>query len=299
MAASQDKGYFGEQGQGFLLGASGYFFVEGPSGSGGHAANAKGFDGIGYNPKADSLIIYDNKSYARSGNVAGASAIDPARNLAKNLDDAVARLTNARDIPYRIRIIDLLRQTRAAVTPQGIAPPSNVRIAVTNYGGNSTGVSAPLAGKGIVFQGSQGVPEAGTATRVTPSAIVGMARTAPVTVPTNQRAARVGALAAAVQYASGWLNDFAVRHAIERAIEQKAADIGEIFARGEGCLLIVTTTVSKLSGGKTFGSLFVQGGATRDLAVSYWERTPRYLQGYPDTIAVETSYMWLPRPATP
>jgi len=43
----------------------------------------------------------------------------------------------------------------------------------------------------------------------------------------------------------------------------------------------------------------VQGGTARDRAVSCWEGTPRYLQGYPDTIAVETSYMWLPRPATP
>src|SRR5438093_7568944 len=84
-----DRGYFGEQEMGFFLGERGYFIVVGPSGSGGHGITEKGLDGVAYNPKRDHLIIYDNKAFARSGNVASATAIDPATRLASNLDPVI------------------------------------------------------------------------------------------------------------------------------------------------------------------------------------------------------------------
>ena len=136
MADRLDKGYFGEQGSGFILGSQGYFLVEGPSGSGGHAANASGFDGVAFNPTIVDLILYDNKTFASDRNVRSATAIDPAVNLTQNLDGLISRLTTSQDIPRRIQILDLLRRTRLSLTSTGVAPPPNVRVAVTNFGGN-------------------------------------------------------------------------------------------------------------------------------------------------------------------
>src|SRR5690242_8724017 len=47
---AHDRGHAGEQSMGFYWGERGYFLVEGPSGAGGHAANARGFDGVAFNP---------------------------------------------------------------------------------------------------------------------------------------------------------------------------------------------------------------------------------------------------------
>src|SRR5262245_49983286 len=143
MAERLDKGYFGEQGSGFILGSQGYFLVEGPSGSAGHAANASGFDGVAFNPTTVDLILYDNKTFASDRNVRSATAIDPAVNLAQNLDSLISRLTTSQDIPRRIQILDLLRRTRLSLTGPG-GPPPNVRIAVTNFGGNSPGITQAL-----------------------------------------------------------------------------------------------------------------------------------------------------------
>ena len=80
-AGAGPRGHGGEQSMGFYWGERGYFLVEGPSGAGGHAANAAGFDGVAYNPTTGHLVIYDNKAFARAGNVYDASAI--TKNLAK------------------------------------------------------------------------------------------------------------------------------------------------------------------------------------------------------------------------
>src|SRR3954451_12747560 len=116
MAAASDKGYMGEQGAGFFFGKLGYYFVDGPSGAGGHAANASGFDGVAYNPTTDQLIKYDNKAYSSTGNVAKASAIDPMQNLAQNLQRQIDTMKQMRCIPNRIRIIDLLQQTQRSLS---------------------------------------------------------------------------------------------------------------------------------------------------------------------------------------
>lgn len=151
-APHNDRGFGGEQGAGFQLYSQqqGWQVIEGPSGAGGHNANASGFDAITYNPRLDELHIVDNKSLKRSGNVASATAIDPARNLARNLDDAIDRLTAAKDIPNRIRVIELLRATRRALAGGG-AIPAKVRLVVRGIGGNSSGVTAALRGRGVEF----------------------------------------------------------------------------------------------------------------------------------------------------
>jgi hypothetical protein len=61
-----NRGYHGEQSMGFHLGERGYYFIEGPSGAGGHAANARGFDGVAYNPhKPCHHFLYSGGAFAR------------------------------------------------------------------------------------------------------------------------------------------------------------------------------------------------------------------------------------------
>jgi flagellar motility protein MotE (MotC chaperone) len=157
-APHNDRAFGGEQGMGFRQYSQqqGWQIIEGPSGAGGHNANASGFDAIAYNPNLDELHIVDNKSFKRAGNVASATAIDPARNLAKNLDDAINRITGVQDIPNRIRVLELLRAARGALIG-GTAIPPKVRLVVTGIGGNSSGLTAALRARGVEFI-PEGVP---------------------------------------------------------------------------------------------------------------------------------------------
>ena len=80
-----DRGFSGEQSMGFYWGERGYFIVDGPSGAGGHAANASGFDGVAFNPNTGHMVIYDNKAFARAGNVYSATAISDNLSTATTL----------------------------------------------------------------------------------------------------------------------------------------------------------------------------------------------------------------------
>lgn len=146
---SHDRGYFGEQSMGFILGEQGYVFIDGPGGAGGHGITSPGFDGVAYNPRSNHLIIYDNKAYRKTGNVGRASAIDGAR-LVANLSGMEAKVRSMQDLPDRDRILGLLLQLRKAVR-DGRAWPTKVQIAVTNAGGRSTGVTTRLSRRGIEF----------------------------------------------------------------------------------------------------------------------------------------------------
>lgn len=131
--ASGDRGHAGEQSMGFYWGERGYFLIDGPSGGGGHAANAAGFDGVAFNPLTGHMVIYDNKAFARSGNVYSATAI--SENLAKNLDTMHARVSARPDIPQQSTILANLTAARAAVTPaSGADWPKNVQLAVSIHG---------------------------------------------------------------------------------------------------------------------------------------------------------------------
>jgi hypothetical protein len=148
MGASQDRGHAGEQSMGFYWGERGYFLIEGPSGAGGHAANAAGFDGVAYNPTTGHMVIYDNKAFARSGNVYDASAI--TTNFAKNLDTLIGRVQGMSDMPRQQDIVSDLSNARAALTTP-TAWPKNVQVAVSNASGQSTGVGGKLANGNISF----------------------------------------------------------------------------------------------------------------------------------------------------
>jgi hypothetical protein len=144
------RGYAGEQSMGFGYRQSeGWIFVEGPSGSAGHGVTTFGFDGVAYNIKADELHLLDNKSLKSFGNVGSATAI--SKNLLKNLDTLIEKVEGMQDMPSRIRILQLLRQTRTAL--QGKTPiPKNVKLVVTSEGGQSTGVSESLEKQGVEFR---------------------------------------------------------------------------------------------------------------------------------------------------
>ncbi|WP_371542565.1 DUF4157 domain-containing protein [Streptomyces sp. NBC_00554] len=144
------RGYAGEQAMGFThyKESEGWIFFEGPSGAGGHGVTQSGFDGVAYNTRTGEVHLADNKSLAVTGNVSSATAIDPARNLGKNLDGLIQRVEATKDVPGRIRLLGLLRQTRAALTTGKPLPPA-VKLVVTSEGGRTTGVSARLAAAGV------------------------------------------------------------------------------------------------------------------------------------------------------
>ena len=155
-----DRGFAGEQGMGFELysQSEGWIFFEGPSGAAGHGITNPGFDGVAYNTKIDQLHLLDNKSLKKAGNVSSATAIDPSRNLLKNLDALIERVEAAKDIPGTIpstrkRVIELLKQSRAAAAAK-VPLPDNVKLVVTGVGGRSTGVTKRLTDLGVEFRPS-------------------------------------------------------------------------------------------------------------------------------------------------
>jgi hypothetical protein len=156
------RGFAGEQNIGFWLGDKGYVIVEGPSGTplksvggSGHGVTAPGFDGVAFNPTTDDLIIYDNKSLARSGNASSASAIDVEKTLKKNLEEMIERIEGrvkgGNNFPHSDKVLRKLRAASKALAT-GKGWPKSVQLHLYNAGGkNITGVSKALAGKGIKF----------------------------------------------------------------------------------------------------------------------------------------------------
>jgi hypothetical protein len=183
------RGYAGEQGMGFGYSQhEGWIFVEGPSGAVGHGVTAPGFDGVAYNPNADELHLLDNKSL---GTTVARSASALTRNLLTNLDNLIAKVTGIQNMPSRIRILQLLRRAREAVS-NGTPLPRNVRLVVTGESGQVGRVGGSLSRQGVVYQkpGALDVPlapsgpaareasgEIDTAVRPPPAAA------APVTTP--------------------------------------------------------------------------------------------------------------------
>jgi hypothetical protein len=164
---AHDRGYGGEQSMGFYWGERGYFLVDGPSGAGGHAVNAAGFDGVAFNPTTGHMVIYDNKAFKRDGNVYSATAI--SQNLAQNLDGLYTRVSARSDIPQQQTILANINAARAALaTGSGGSWPKNVQLAVSNASGQSSGVGGKLANGTIAFIDYYAAPSTTPATPATP-----------------------------------------------------------------------------------------------------------------------------------
>jgi hypothetical protein len=152
MYAPHAKGYLGEQTAGFLLGQKGYVILAGPGGSAGHGITTPGLDGAAYNSMTDDLLIYDNKSFRRGGNIGSATAI--TTNLAHNIDQLIHGLNASRvQLPPEAVLILDRALPRLLVARQSLSGscvwPANCRLAVTAEAGNSTGVGPKL--KGVIF----------------------------------------------------------------------------------------------------------------------------------------------------
>lgn len=148
------RGYAGEQGLAFSVyrWEDGWAVIRGPSGSSGHGVTTGGEDGLFYNVRTHELHIADNKSFARKGKVSSATAIDPSKNLLKNLDDMIKHVEgkSPQELPMRQRVLKLLRQTRASIR-NGRAIPGRVKLVIGNAGGQSTGITTRLKRLGVTF----------------------------------------------------------------------------------------------------------------------------------------------------
>jgi hypothetical protein len=144
------RGYAGEQGMGFELypQSEGWIFFEGPSGSAGHGTTQPGFDGVAYNTRTGELHLIDNKSLKKTGNVVSATAIDPSKNLATNVDGLIARVQATKDVPGRTRVLGRLRELKASLA-SGRSLPEGVHLVVTSVGGRTTDVTPRLKGMGV------------------------------------------------------------------------------------------------------------------------------------------------------
>ena len=157
------RGYAGEQGMGFAgYPAPTWALIEGPSGAAGHGVTTRGFDAVAVRVEGNFEIhLVDNKSLARAGNVSSATAL--TRNLASNLDALITRVNGAayNDFPQIAQVRTALTQARTALNTPGAQLPSNVRVIVTNFGGQSTGVTADLAARGVQFRNLNAPPTGG------------------------------------------------------------------------------------------------------------------------------------------
>jgi Domain of unknown function (DUF4157) len=147
------RGFAGEQGMGFVhyRQEDDWIFFEGPSGSAGHGVTESGFDGVAYNVRTGEIHLVDNKSLARQGNVGSATAIDPSRNLGKNVDGLIQRVEATKDVPGRVRLLGRLRALKASLAA-GKPLPQDVKLVVTGVGGRSTGVTGRLQSEGVEFR---------------------------------------------------------------------------------------------------------------------------------------------------
>lgn len=306
MAENLDRGTFGEQGAGFFLGREGYFFVDGPSGAGGHAANAAGCDGLAYCIARDDLIILDNKAFKSDGNVGKATAIDPAANLAKNLDALITKVQSMSDLPSQQRILNLLRQTRSSVTATGVAPPANVRIAITNFGGNSSGITSTLAARGLRFIDMSGAPVApAPAARIylTKETISGMIQPAGDPVSGYQsRVSRMNAFAEAGRFGAQKANDFMLERSVKQYLADLTKDIREALVRGSGALIVVVISVTAPPGNVgmvqsrqvTSAYVIPSPDGNRQAAVLNFTSAPRIMTGGGAHLSHEERLYWVP-----
>ncbi len=165
--ARQDRGFAGEQAAGFaeFPAEQGWLIIRGPGGSAGHRVNAPGEDTLAFNTRTKLLAIHDNKSFASTRNVAGATAIDPERNLLQNLDDMINHVKTHPSLanwPHKKNVLRKLQKTKKVVadyldlTPAqrrrtNLRLPGKVQLVVSNHGGRSRGLTRRLRRLGITF----------------------------------------------------------------------------------------------------------------------------------------------------
>ena len=132
-----DRPAFEEQHVGFARYRfeEGWVYIEGPSGAGGHALTAPGFDGVAYNTHTGELELVEQKGISRTRPVElkdKPTAV--TKKLVKNLDDVIAKVAKMTDLPDQRKILSLLKKTRDALDGKGTVP-DRVRIRITSERG--------------------------------------------------------------------------------------------------------------------------------------------------------------------
>jgi hypothetical protein len=307
MAWNLDKATLGEQGVGFCFGGEGFFLVDGPSGTQGHAANAPGFDGVAYHILRDMLIIYDNKTFRSTRGVGSATAIDPVANLTQNLDGLIAKVTNMRDLPAQSRILDLLRQTRSSITSTSVSPPSNVKIAITNYGGNSTRLTQRFAGRGITFidmNSAPKVPAPSARIYINEQTVPRMVLQQQAVATYEARRDKAAALAEGGRFIAQGANDLFLKYAIEGELKRLVLPIGDMLARGGGALVVLTIETAAPPGNvgmvetHSVNSAFVFGYPNnrfidKQTAVTAWDVQPKLSRAPAAHETIQTRLYWV------
>jgi hypothetical protein len=269
----------------------GWAFLTGPGGSAGHRWNEPGFDGVAFRVRGSFEIhILDNKSLARAGSVSSASAL--TTNLLSNLDDLIRRSSEARfnDVPRINQIRSTLQVARTAVAG-GQAIPTNVRLIVTNFGGQSTGITTRLTAQGITFRDLM-------APRV--SVPPGQA-----VIPQMRGAAIVAGSLLALAAIGGILNWIGNRVQASRAREalaraEQAINAVRIRSPNQGVLIVfyffqvIAPRESLVQPGPRFTHIEWYAGATPDEARRRWVGTPsiRAAPGPGERVVTNTS--WIP-----
>ena len=284
-----DHGHFGEQSMGFYFGERGFFFVDGPSGAGGHGLYDHGFDGVGYNPQTSQLIIYDNKSFSSSRNIAKgrADSIDPAVNLVQNLDAMIAQVQGMNDMPHRVKILEKLNQTRQAVhqfnttsvvvANRRIQWPRGVNLALSNAGGESKGVTKYWSDLGMQFIDFANAPPPRRRQQPAPLA---PPRTIEVKVPASARGqANAAATVAVFQIVDGlanYLNAGFQSEQANREVNMVLAGVRnwQVAHPGDGALIVVTFSRLVPSSSIVKKSVLIHPGDQFEFAAAYHAPTP-------------------------
>jgi hypothetical protein len=274
--ASHNRGFAGEQAMGFFLGEKGYYFIEGPSGASGHRLTSRGFDGVAFNPLKSHLIIYDNKSFARTGNISSATAVDPARNLQQNLGNLIQRVNGMPHIPDQKQILDLLHRAQTALRA-GKPWPVNVQIAISNAGGQSTGISQSLSLRGVQFLNFN-------STLRTPS-------------PFSRRCANVaGLIGSLLGSLAQSIGDIAIHRKIRNRLDELQQPINSILMRGDGVLIIIRLQEWEMADyqgrrARNLLGVYIKGGATQAAAKQAFSNS--LLEAPARGWRVVTEYMWI------
>ena len=269
-----DRGFSGEQSMGFYWGERGYFLVDGPSGAGGHAANAAGFDGVAFNPKTGHMVIYDNKAFARTGNVYSATAISD--NLAKNLEALRARVAARPDIPQQPTILANLNAARTALTPgSGGSWPQNVQLAVSNASGQSTGVGGKLANGTIQFIDYNAAPSPKPAPGPSAS-LQPMAVNLTYSVRGQANGSAMVALLMTVNAVANIINDYFREAEVQSAMRSDLQSIRDWQSKhpADGALFVVTFRRTVLNSEFMQSRVMIQPGDAFEFTSLYFAERP-------------------------
>jgi hypothetical protein len=295
----QARAVSGELGMAFggYSSEQGWALLQGPSGSAGHKWNEPGFDGMAFRPTGKfEMHILDNKSLARPGNIGSSTAL--TTNLLQNIEDLEKTISQSRfnDVP-RIREIRTTLYSSKIALASGKALPQNVKLIVTNFGGQSTGVAAQLAARGVEFRDLtntqkhiQMPPQKLSLEKLSPRS--------------QGRAAGVQLLAMIMAYFAAKGHEESIKKRIEEELKNQFPKLDEIRKANphQGILIVAffhqSITVRDELGiyPKIFSSISYQvGGLTKEEAIRLWQSKPMYLPySPPKGYRQETEFYWMP-----